>query len=81
MIYDGFLLYRGRVADGLADRDLVAVLMGMVVGFAITISTSTVSYLVVPSMLFAAAGAILYSRRSCPERCESNVVHPVQVNL
>jgi O-antigen ligase len=68
MAYDGLQHYRGRVADGLADQDLVAVFWGILVGYAITISTAIVTCLVIPSMLFAVAGAIIYARRSSPSR-------------
>jgi hypothetical protein len=63
MGYDGLQHYRGRVADGLADRDLVAVFWGILTGYAITISTAIVTNLAIPSMLFAVAGAIVYARR------------------
>jgi len=66
MGYDGLQHYRGRVADGLADRDLVAVFWATLVGFAVNIATAIVTNLVIPSMFFAIAGAIIYARRSSP---------------
>jgi len=52
------------VADGLADRDLVAVFWGVMTSYLISIATSTMRELAVPSLFFAVAGAILYARRS-----------------
>lgn len=63
MAYDSLRYYRGEVADGLADRDLIAVFWGILAGYAITISTAIVTDIAIPSMFFAVAGAILYSRR------------------
>jgi O-antigen ligase len=63
MGFDGLQHYRGQVSDSLADRDLVAVFWGVLVGYAISISTSTVTNLAVPSLLFAVSGAIIYARR------------------
>jgi len=64
MVHQGFQHYRGRVADGLADRDLVAVFWGVMTSYLISIATSTMRELAVPSLFFAVAGAILYARRS-----------------
>lgn len=68
MGYDGFQHYRGRVTDSLADRDLVAVFWGELIGYAVNTSTAIVIHLIIPSMLFAMAGAILYARRSPSSR-------------
>ena len=66
--YDGLQHYRGRVTDSLADRDLVAVFWGILTGYVIFISTSTVSHLMIFSLFCALAGAIIYARRASPSR-------------
>jgi len=68
MGYAGLQHYRGRVTDSLADRDLIAVFWGILTGYALTISTAIVTNLIIPSMLFAVAGAIIYARRPSPAR-------------
>ena len=73
MAYHGYQHYRGRIARSLADRDLVAVFWGILTGYTITIATSTVGELIISSMLFAVAGAIIYARRSSPSELE---LHP-----
>jgi O-antigen ligase len=66
MVYDGLQHYRGRVAGSLADRDLIAVFWGILVGYAVTISTEVTYRLIIPALLFAVAGAIVYARREAP---------------
>ena len=62
MAYDGFRHYRGRVAGGLADRDLVAVFWGILLGYVITAATAQINSIVIIVMLFALTGAIIYAR-------------------
>ena len=63
MGYDGLQIYRGRVTDSLADRDLAAVFLGTLTGYAVTLSTSIVTNLLIHPLLFAVAGAVIYARR------------------
>jgi O-antigen ligase len=63
MGYDGLQIYRGRVADSLADPELVGAFWGILSAYAVNIATAIVTQLVIPSMLFALAGAIVYARR------------------
>lgn len=72
MIYDGYRHYRGRVVGSLADPDLVAVFWGILAGYVITIATSQINNLVISTMTFAVAGAVIYARREAaiPTRSE-----------
>ena len=81
MGYDGLQHYRGRVADSLADRDLVAVFWGILTGYAIMISTEIVSHLIIPSLLFGVAGAIIYARRSSLSRSSEMEVERSRISL
>lgn len=72
MAYDGLQHFRGRVAGSLADRDLMAVFWGILVGYAVTIATEITVRSIIPTLLFATAGAVIYARREItpaqPER-------------
>ena len=63
MAYDGLQICRERVTDSLADRDLAAVFLGTLTGYAVTLSTSIVTNLLIHPLLFAVAGAVIYARR------------------
>lgn len=76
MGYDGLQIYRGRVAGSLADRDLVVAFWGILIGYSVSTSTAVVTCLINPSMLFALAGAVIYSRRPLPTRASESQVVP-----
>ncbi|HHH76056.1 MAG TPA: hypothetical protein ENL03_03410 [Phycisphaerae bacterium] len=76
MGYDGFQIYRGRVAGSLVDRDLVVAFWGILIGFSIATSTAIVTCLINTSMFFAVAGAIIYARRPLPVRSPESQVVP-----
>ncbi len=78
MGYDGLRHYRGQVANGLADRALIASFWANLLGYIITIQTAMIGSLAVPAMFFALAGAILYSRRSPPARSSEMEVNVKQ---
>lgn len=63
-LYESIRHYRGQVPGSLADRDLIPVFWGILTGYVIGLSTSTVGTieLSIPSIFFALTGAILYSR-------------------
>lgn len=64
MGYHGLQHYRGQVTNSLADRDLIAVFWGILTSYILTISTAIITNLLIPSLLFAVAGAIIYARRA-----------------
>jgi len=64
--YEGVRHYRGKVPHSLAERELIPVYWGMLVGYAVGLSTSivTVSDMAIVAMFFAVTGAVLYARSS-----------------